>query len=109
MYRRLQTRRFILLQILIVGGRQPLQGGQQPGQQPGQRAALAAGQFQQIRVFLLRHQAGTGGEFIRHADKTELDGGIQDERFRHPAEVHPGQGGPEKEFNREITVRDGIQ
>ena len=70
---------------------------------------FAADQLQRIRVFLLRHQAGSGGEGVRKGDVAEFHGGIKDHGFGTAAQVHTEHRRPVEEVAGKVPVGDRVQ
>ena len=69
---RIKQRFLVLLIVLVISQRLALHQGQQGDQMPIDPPGLAAHQFRHIRIFLLRHDRGTGAEPIRQIDEGKL-------------------------------------
>ncbi len=69
-----EDRLLVLLQVAVVGERQPLERGQQAGQLTDQPTGLASGQLGDVGVLLLRHDARPGGEGVVERGEGELPG-----------------------------------
>ena len=104
-----KKRLLVFLIVTIVSERLPLHQHQQCGQVPHSPAAPAAHQFCHIRVFLLRHDAGSGAEGISQIHKPKMLGRPQDQLFGHPGKVHHHQRNRSAEFEDEIPVRHSVQ
>src|SRR5215469_12978481 len=65
---------------------------------------LGAEQLGHIRILLLRHRAGSGGESFRQQDKTEFCGGEECDFFGEAAEVQPDAGKRLQILEDEIAV-----
>ena len=86
---RVEQRLLVLLQVAVVGQRQPLERGQQPGEVADQPAGLAARELGDVRVLLLRHDRAAGGEGVVERDVAELGGRPEDDLLGDPGEVAP--------------------
>ena len=62
----------VLLEIAIVRHGESLERGQQADEISQQPAGLATGEFGDVRIFLLRHQARAGGVRIAQRDEAKF-------------------------------------
>ena len=67
-----EERLLVLLQVPVVGEREPLQGRQQAGQVADQPARLAPGQLGDVGVLLLGQHRAAGGVGVVEAEEAEL-------------------------------------
>ena len=95
---------FVLLHILVIGQRNALHHGQQGDQIAVDPAGFATQQLRHVRVFLLRHDGGAGGERVVHLHKMELGGAPQDQFLAEAAQMHHADGGGGKIVQQEIPV-----
>ena len=98
----------VLLQIAVVGHRQPLQQGQHGHEVAHDAAGLAAREFRDVGVFFLRHQRRARGVGVGNPDEIEFRAGPQDHVLRQPREMHRQERGGRAEFHDEIPVADGV-
>ena len=71
-------------------------------------ACLAARQFRDIRILLLRHEAGACREGVAEFDERELLAEPQDDVLRQPRKMHRDDGQRRKEFDDVVAVADGV-
>ena len=83
-----EHRLLVLLQILVVAGRQALHRHQQAGEVADRAAGLAAHQLERIGILLLRHHAAAGGRRIGQLEEPELLARDQDEVLGDARQVH---------------------
>ena len=74
----------VLLQIAIVGQRKAFHRRKHRHEMAIDTACLAARQFRDIRILLLRHEAGACREGVAEFDEGELLAEPQDDVFRQP-------------------------
>ena len=70
---------FILLKVSVVGEGESLAHGEQSVQGGGETGGLAPGEFADIGILFLGHEAGTGAESIVKLDEVELLTAPEDE------------------------------
>ena len=99
-----EQRFLVLLVIAVVRERLRFHEGQQRHQVTVDASGLAANQLGDIRVLLLRHDRGAGGERIRDRDKAEARVGPEDELFAEPRQVRHRERRAGAEFDREVAV-----
>ncbi len=106
---RVDERLLVLLEVPVVGERQPLQGHQQPGQVPDEPTRLAPGQLGHVGVLLLGQHRAAGGVGVGERAEAELLGRPQHDLLPHPREVHAEQGDVEERLGHEVAVGDGVE
>ena len=75
---------------------------------PEHAARLAARELGHVRVLLLRHHRGAGAEPVGQGDESEARAHPQHQFLRKPRQMHHRDRGAGTEFDREITIRHGI-
>ena len=75
----------VLLQVAVVGERQPLERREQPGEIADEAPGLSAGELGDVRVLLLRHDARPRRVAVVEPDESELAGVPDDDRPRRTA------------------------
>ena len=99
----------VLLQVAVVGQRQPLEGGQQPGQPPDRGARLAPHQLRRVRVLLLRHHRAAGGGAVVQLGEAVLGRRPQHQLLADPRQVHHRQCRCVAEPGQVVAVGHRIQ
>mmetsp|Transcript_1604 Transcript_1604/g.2628 ORF Transcript_1604/g.2628 Transcript_1604/m.2628 type:complete len:295 (-) Transcript_1604:445-1329(-) len=96
----------VLLEVLVVGARQPLERGHEPREVPQHPAGLAAQQLEGVRVLLLRHQRGARavGVAEHHAALVVQD----DEVLGQLGQVRQREGRPPHVLGDVVPVADGV-
>ena len=69
---RIEQRALVVLQILVVAARQPLERREQRREIAEQAAAGAARELERVGIPLLRHHARAGGERVAELHEAEL-------------------------------------
>ena len=80
--------------------------GQQVAKHP---AALAAHEFGDVRVFLLRHDGGAGAPGIAQFDKAVGGREPQDQFLGEARQVHHNQAGRGAKLDGKVAVAHGVQ
>ena len=104
-----EQRRLVLLQVAVVGQRQPLDQHQQRLQIADHPGRLAADQLQHVRIDLLRHDRRAGAEGLRQLEEAELDRGPEDPLLGPGAQVLGDHRQREGELQHEIAVAGGVE
>ena len=102
---RVEDRLLVLLQVAVVGQREPLERGHQPGQVADQPAGLAARELGDVGVLLLRHDARPGRPRVVQRREVELPGRPEDDLLGEAGEVDADLGGDEGELGDEVARR----
>ena len=55
---------FVSLEVFVVGGGKAFEGDENVGEGADGFTGFATGELEDVWIFLLRHEAGAGGEFI---------------------------------------------
>ena len=100
--------RLVLLQVAVVGERQPLDGGEEAGQPPDRGARLAAGELGHVRVQLLRHHRRACRGALGQLREAELAGRPEHELLADAREVRVEDGDGVEVVEREVAVGDGV-
>ena len=107
--KRVEDLLLVLLHVLGIGERQALHDDQQRGEGAGDAAGLGAHQLGGVRVALLRHDRGAGGEAVGEPDEAELRRAPQHDLLGEARQVHGANRGGGKRLQREIAVRHGVE
>ena len=94
----------VLLQIPVIGHRQPFEQREQRHQVPENPAGFAARELGDIRVFLLGHERGAGGVGVGDPDEMKFRAGPEDDVLGKPGEVRGEQRAGGAEFDGKIPV-----
>ena len=70
---------------------------------------LAAGQFGNVRVFLLRHDGAAGAKAVSQINKANAGAHPQHQLLGEAGDVRHDQGGSGAEFDGEVAVGHGVQ
>ena len=95
---------FVLLHVAVVGEREALHGEEQGIEGAEDPAGLASDEFEGVGVFLLRHEAGAGGDAVAQFEPAEFFRRVEDPIFRQAAEVDHGDGGRVEVVEGEVAV-----
>ena len=99
----------VFLHVLGIGERQALHYHKQRVERSQDAPDLGAHQFGGVRIALLRHDRGAGGELVRELDEAEL-GRRPDHHFLGKArQMHGADRAGREGLENEITVRDGVE
>ena len=98
----------VLLQIAIVGHRQSFQQREQRHQVAKDAAGLAAREFGDVGIFLLRHERRAGGVGVGDLDEIEFRPGPENHVLRESRKMHGEQRAGGAEFDGEIAVAHGV-
>ena len=99
---------FALLEVLVVGKRERLHGGEQRHEVTVDTAGLAARKLGKVWVLLLRHDGRAGGVAVRERDEAKLRAAPQDDLLAQAREVHHAYGAGVVEVEQVVAVRDGV-
>ena len=99
---------FVLLHILVIGQGDALHHDQQRVQIAVDAPGLAADQFRDIGVFLLRHDGRAGRKRIVQLNELELPAAPQDDLLAQAGEVHHAGGHGAAQLNAEIAVGHAV-
>ena len=106
---RVEDALLVLLQILVVGKRQALDGRQHGHEVADDAARLAADELGDIRVLLLWHHRGARAVRIVELDEVELAAAPEDRLLREAREMdHENRGRCEK-LHDVVAVADGVE
>ena len=83
-----EYRFLILLHVLVVGERQTLHHGKECHIVADNAGCLAADKLGNVRIFLLGHNAGAGGEAVGKFDELEFPAAPHDYFLGEAGEVH---------------------
>ncbi len=106
---RVEQRLLVLLVVLVVGERLSLEHGQRLHEVADDPRALSARQFGNVRVLLLRHDAGPRRVTVVEAQEAELGGRPEDDLLGKPRQVHHRERRGGVDIHDEVAVRDGVQ
>src|SRR5262249_17993992 len=104
-----EERLLCFLEIFVVGERQAFDGQLQRGDGAGDSTGLTAYEFQQVRVFLLRHGTAACGEGLGQRDESVGIGGEQDHLFGPVAQVQHEERERLHELQDEIAIAGGVE
>ena len=107
--RRLEQRRLVLLEVALVGQRQPLEQGQDPGQRADDPGRPAADELGRVGVLLVRHHRAAGRERVGHADEPEARVRPPGHLLGEPAEVDHRRAPPRRGSRPRSRGRDGVE
>ena len=105
---RREHRRLVLLQVAVVGERQPLDRREQAGEPADRRAGLAARELGDVGVQLLRHHRRPGRRVLGQAREAELGRRPEHELLADPREVREQHRCRVEVVEREVAVGDGV-
>ena len=103
-----EQRLLVLLEVAVIGQRQPLHDGQERVQVAVHPPGLAADQLGHVGVLLLRHHGAARAVGVRQLDEPELLARPQDQLVGHAAQVHEEDGGRGQELQHEVPVAHGV-
>ena len=106
---RVEDALLVLLQILVVGKRQALDGRQHGHEVADDAARLAADELGDIRVLLLRHHRGARAVRIVELDEVELTAAPEDRLLREAREMDHENRGRREELHDVVAVADGVE
>ena len=104
-----EERLFVLLQVVVVGEREPLQSGQETRQVAHQPPRLAPGQLGDVRVLLLGEHGAPRRPGVVEAEEAELRCGVDDDLLPQPRQVHADEGDVEERLGDEVPVAHGVE
>src|SRR5690606_8406093 len=93
-----EEQRLVLLEVLLVPGRQSLEQAEDGRDVARETSGLATRQLEAIRVPLLRHQTRAGGVRLGQADEGELLRRVEDQVLGQPREVRGDERRDEDEL-----------
>src|SRR5271167_4722935 len=99
----------VFLQVALVTRWQAFQCGEQAKQRTSDAAGFAANQFPGVWIFLLRHQATAGGEFVGKNHVRKFLRRKDDEILSKAREMRGNSGKREKVIEREVAVADSVE
>ena len=99
----------VLLHIFVVGECNALHHRQQGGQIAENAAAFATYQLGDVRVFLLGHNAGTGGKGVVQFHKLKLPGAPHNDLLAKAGQVHHHQRECCRQLNAKVPVGHPVQ
>ncbi len=105
---RVERRLLVLLHVLVVRERKPLERHEQRLQVAEDAPGLAAHELGEVGVLLLRHDRGAGRELVVHRDEAELVARPQDELLGEAREVHLADRARVGQVEQEVAVADGV-
>ena len=105
---RVEERLLVLLHVLAVGQRQRVHDPEQGRVAGGDAGALGPQQLGRVRVELLRHDRGAGGEGLVELAEAELGAGPDDEFRAQAREVHRAGGGGGQVVEDEVAVGGAV-
>ena len=103
-----EERFLVLLEVLVVGQRQPLEGRQEPREVPEQPTGLAPGQLGHVGVLLLWQHRRAGREGVVEYDEAELVGRPEDDLLAEPREVDAEERQAKEGLGDEVPVGHDI-
>ena len=98
----------ILLHILIIRKRKSFHHGQKPHQIAVNPTRLTACQFGNIRVLLLRHDAGSGAVRIVQLNESKFMRAPKNQLLRESAQVHHHHRQIKGQLTDEIAIRHAV-
>ena len=104
-----EQRLLVFLQVLVVGGGDALDDGQNGHEAPVHPPRLAADEFGDVGVFLLRHDGRTGGVVVGDVDEAEFVRRIGDDVLAEARKVRHHRRAGEDVFRNKISVGNGVQ
>jgi hypothetical protein len=104
-----EHRRLVFLHVAVVREWQALEHHQQVYERAHHAPALAAHELGHVRVFLLRHHRGAGGERVAHLHEAELLGAPQYELFCDARHVDRAVGERRDCLDQEVAVGHGVE
>ncbi len=99
----------VLLHVLRIGERQPLHHDQQRVERADDAPGLGAHQLGRVRVALLRHDRGAGGELVRQRDQADQRRAPDHDLLGEARQMHRGDGGGGERLQHEVAVRDRVE
>ena len=101
--------RLVLLQVAVVGEREPLHRREQPREAPDRRPRLPAHELGHVRIQLLRHHRRTCCRRLRQPHEAELRRRPEHELLADAGEVREENGCRVEIVEGEVAVRDRIE
>src|SRR5258708_1109611 len=98
----------VFLQIGIVSERESFEDSQHRDQVADDSSRLAADQFEQVRIFLLRHHRTAGGKFVRQRGESELGAGPQNNFLAHARKMHLRERSRRDKIHDEVAIRHRV-
>jgi hypothetical protein len=106
---RVEERLLVLLEVAVVGEREPLQRDEQRRQVADEAARLAARQLGDVGVLLLGQHRRPGGVPVVETGEPELLAGPQHPLLAEARQVHAQKGEVEQRLGDEVTIADGVE
>ena len=98
----------VFLKVAVVRERQTLQGREETGEITDETARLAARQFGDVRILLLRHDRRAGRIAVVERHERELAGIPEDDLLGETRQVDADHRGDERELGDDIATRGRI-
>ena len=100
---------FVLLHVLLVRQREPLHHDQQCLERADNASGLRPHQLGGIRVALLRHDRGAGGEAVRERDEADEGRAPDHDLLGEARQVHRRDRGGGQRLQDEVAVGDRVE
>mmetsp|Transcript_6391 Transcript_6391/g.9700 ORF Transcript_6391/g.9700 Transcript_6391/m.9700 type:complete len:400 (+) Transcript_6391:361-1560(+) len=104
---RIEQGLLVLLEVLVVGPGQALEGAHEPAQVAEDPAGLAPQQLECVRVLLLGHQGAACAVGVRQSDTALIV--EDDEVLRELGQVGQQQRGPPQELRHKVPITHRVQ
>ena len=104
-----EERLLVLLVVLVVRQRLALHHREQRHQRAVDAAGLAAHELGHVRVLLLRHDRGAGGEAVGDVDEAEARAHPDHQLLGQARDVGHGERRRGEEFDREVAVGHRVE
>jgi len=98
----------VLLEVLVVGQRQPVHDAMQRHQVTGDAGGLGAQQLGGVRVLLLGHQRGARGVGVRDLAERKFLARPHHDLRPQARQMHRAGGGGGDEVEHEVAIGDGV-
>ena len=99
----------VLLHVLRIGERQALHDDEQALEGAGDAPDLGARQLGGVRVALLRHDRGAGGELVGQLDEAELRRRPEHDLLGEARQVHGADRRRGQRLEHEVAVGDAVE
>lgn len=103
-----EERFLVFLHVPVVGHGETFEECEDREEIAVETTGFAAGEFGDVRVFLLRHETGAGGVGVAEGDEAEFCGDPEDDVLAEAREVGAGEGEGEEDFGDVVAVGDGV-
>ena len=100
---------FVLLHVFLIGERQPLHHHEQRIECADDAAGLGAHQFGRVRIALLRHHRGAGGELVGERNEPGERRAPQHDLFGKARQMNGANSGSRKRLQHEVAVGHRIE